>query len=76
MDKEAILNKLDEHDVEYRSEVLIDGEVIRTVQSADFEIVSSDRTEQKLNDAVNEYIIDELAGSEEDYYDRHSRELV
>lgn len=76
MDSDTLLRVEESHDIEYRTQLVIDGEVIKTVTDHDLQIVTGVLAEAELADALNEYLSDELIGSEQDYYDRESKEVL
>lgn len=48
----------EKHDIKYRVEVVIDNEVVRTLESNSFEIATSYKNEDLLEQSINEYMRD------------------
>lgn len=76
IDEEKLLQQSELHDIEYELCLVIDGEVIDSVIDSDFEVVSSQIRQDAMDRALMEYLTDEILSGEEDYYDRHSKELI
>lgn len=67
---DILLRQEETHEVEYELRLVIDGEVIRTVSDIELEVVTSANSENQIHDALNEFLLDEINSSEEDWKER------
>lgn len=61
MNEEVLLKESERHDIEYKTQLVIDGEVVGEVKDTEFEVVSSYKAEGILLDALNDYLVEQIA---------------
>lgn len=64
---EAVENIEDKHEVEFRLQLVIDGEVIAEVSDYDEDVATSQISVDYLKEKKDEYMLEEVVSSEEDY---------
>lgn len=76
IDEEKLLQQAELHDIEYELCLVIDNETVHSVIDADVDVVTGQISQDSLDRALMEYLTDEIVSGDEDYYDRHSKEVL
>lgn len=73
---DTLLRQAESHDIQYELCLIVDEEVVGSVIDSDIEFVTGNIATERLNRELQEYLTDEITSGEEDYHDRHSKDLI